>query len=242
MMRRFCTQKRELPEHSPDSLPPAFNVSPHSLSIQKDPSNPKLFTNRAMTRIKMQSWEACIDDCIKSFELEPGNMKGYYYLAQAQLALRHPNEALTSALTAYDECLKTNSSSTRNVSTLVLQAKKEKWEAKERERIRRRSDLLRELEDGLGKVAEYELKMLRLRIENGEVGKSEGAEERQEIESSSRQKIEELQNVFSISDPENLERRVTWLVSLHFLLPACSSVSTGSPRLHDRQHLFCHHA
>lgn len=196
-----------------------------------------------MTRIKLQSWEACIDDCIKSIELEQGNMKGYYYLAQAQLALRHPNEALTSALTAYDECLKTNSPSTRNVSTLVLQAKKEKWEAKERERIRRRSELLRELEDGLGKAAAYELHMLRLRIANLEVGESEGVEEREEIETLSRQKIEELRNVFAIADPENMQKRVTWLTSSElFLLSACSSGSIGSPRLLDRQHILRHHA
>lgn len=175
-----------------------------------------------MTRIKLQSWEACIDDCIKSIELEEGNMKGYYYLAQAQLALRHPNEALTSALTAYDECLKTNSPSTRNVSTLVLQAKKEKWEAKERDRIRRRSELLRELEDGLGKGAEFELHMLRSRIVSGEIGESEGAEERGEIETLSKQKIEELRNVFAIADPENLQKRVTRLnPSSWVLLVAC---------------------
>lgn len=136
-------------------------------------------------------------------------MKGYYYLAQAQLALRHPNEALNSALTAYDECLKTNSTSTRNVSTLVLQAKKEKWEAKERERIRRRSDLLRELEDGLRNVADYELRMLESRTLNHEFGESEGAEERVEIETSSKQKIEELRSVFAIADPENMQKRVT---------------------------------
>lgn len=178
-----------------------------------------------MTRVKLQSWEACIDDCIKSIELERGNMKGYYLLAQAQLALRHPNEALNSALTAYDECIKINSPSTRSVSSLVLQAKKEKWEAKERDRIRRRSELLRELEDGLGKLAEYEFHKLKLKIINGEVGESEGAEERGEIEILSKQKIEELRNVFAIADPENLQKRVPWLNPwLCSLLLACSSI------------------
>lgn len=113
----------------------------YTKAIQKDPNESKFFTNRAMTRIKLQSWDACIDDCIKAIELERDNMKGYFYLAQAQLALHHPNEALSSAVTAYQECLKTGSSSTAKVSELVLQAKKEKWEAKERDRIRRRSDL-----------------------------------------------------------------------------------------------------
>ena len=177
-------------------------------SILKDPTNPALFTNRALTRIKLSSWDACIDDCLKSIELEENNMKGYYYLAQAQLALHHPNEAFSSALTAYQECVKTNSSSTKNVSALVLQAKKEKWEAKERDRIRRRSALLEELEDGLGKVAEYELNMLTARVMKGEVRNDEAAEEKAEIIAASQRKIEELRTVFAIADPGNLQKRV----------------------------------
>lgn len=170
---------------------------------------PKLFTNRAMTRIKLQLWDACIDDCIKSIELERGNMKGYYYLAQAQLALHHPNEALNSALTAYNECLKTNSTSTRNVSALVLQAKKEKWEAKERDRIRRQSALLRELEDGLNHTAEEELRTLASRVQNGSIDEREGKEEREEIETAWRKKTEELRSVFALSNPANMQIRVT---------------------------------
>jgi STIP1 family protein 1 len=161
-----------------------------------------------MTRLKLEAWDACIDDCIRSIELEPGNMKGYYYLAQAQLALHHPNEALNSAMTAYEACLKTKSSSTRSVSSLVLQAKKEKWEAKERERIRMRSELLAELEDGLDRTAESELQRLQLRVSSGEVGESEAAEEKEEIELSRRKKIEELRHVFGVADPANLKKRV----------------------------------
>lgn len=184
------------------------NLASNLISIQKDSRDPKFFTNRAMTRIKLQSWNDCIDDCLKSIELEPGNMKGYYYLAQAQLALHHPNEALSSAMTAYEECLKTNNSSTKNVSGLVLQAKMEKWEVKERDRIRRRSALLAELEDGLRKVAQYEIHNLRSRLMKGEIGNSQAIEEKGEIEEGSRKKIEELRNVFATADPENLQKRV----------------------------------
>ena len=174
------------------------------ISIQKDPSNPKIFTNRAIARIKLQSWDACIDDCIKAIELEKGNMKGYYYLAQAQLALNHPNEALTSALTAYEKCLETFSSSTQAVSNLVLQAKKQKWESRERERIRGRSDLLRELEDGLMRKKREELQDLRFRM----LDFSEEQEEKADIELDCRKKIEELRSIFAIADPINLKRRV----------------------------------
>ncbi|KAL8774268.1 MAG: hypothetical protein Q9209_001019 [Squamulea sp. 1 TL-2023] len=178
----------------------------YSKAIQQDSQNPKLFTNRAMTRIRLQSWDACIDDCIRSIELDNAtNMKGYYYLAQAQLALKHPNEALNSALTAYHECLKTNSSSTRNVSQLVLQAKKEKWEAKERKRIRQRSALLAELEEDLERKKGTELRKVDIMCEGGE-GTSDAREEREEVENTWRRKIEELRSVFAIADG-GLEQR-----------------------------------
>ncbi|KAL8897105.1 MAG: hypothetical protein Q9207_007379 [Kuettlingeria erythrocarpa] len=187
--------------------------------IQQDPSNPKLFTNRAMTRIRLHSWDACIDDCLHSISLLSTNMKAYYYLAQAQLALHHPNEALSSALTAYDLCLNSGTwnPSTSHVSQLVLQAKKEKWEGKERERIRRRSDLLRELENGLAAMQKSELENWKVKWSehmdidreygSGREGTIGAQEEKAEILDTSRRKLEELRSAFALSDPQNLQPR-----------------------------------
>ncbi|KAI4174601.1 MAG: hypothetical protein LQ343_002174 [Gyalolechia ehrenbergii] len=177
-------------------------------AIKQDSLNPKLFTNRAMTRLRLQCWNSCIDDCLRSIELSPHNMKAYYYLAQAQLALHHPNEALSSALTAYDECLKSDifNSSTRHISQLVLQAKKDKWEAQERERMRRRSDLLRELEDGLTAMKGFDLQNLGVKYQ-GRLDSMEAKEERENVETGARKKIEELRSVFALADPENLQQR-----------------------------------
>ena len=145
-----------------------------------------------------------MDDCLKCIELDRGNMKGYYYLAQAQLNLNHPNEALSSALTAYERCIETRNSSAQAVSALVLLAKKRKWEAKERERISSRSQLLRELEDSLIKNKNTELQNLKFKM----LDLSEEAEEKTYIELSSRKKIEELRSTFAIADPSNMQQRV----------------------------------
>lgn len=210
-MPNSFTVKRKVPRHY---LVRVLTVG----RIQKDSSNPALFTNRAFSRIKLQSWDACIDDCIKAIELQPESMKGYYYLAQAQVALHHPNEALTSAMTAYDICIRTHDSSASNISSLILEAKKEKWEAKERARIRRRSDLLRELEDGLMKSAEMQMEEVAQRVEYLGLHASEGREEKQEIQVSSRKKIAELRSAFAISDPTNLARRVSSICNVMELM------------------------
>ena len=164
-------------------------------------------------------------------------MKGYYFLAQAQLALNHPNEALSSALTAYEKCLETHDKSASAVSTLVLQAKKQKWEAKEKERVRNRSSMLRELEDMLMKNKREELRQLKLKM----LKFDEEAEEKSDIELECRKKIDELRNIFAIADPDNLQRRVFLICKIHsYLLTA--NIGAGSPRLPYRQHFLHRHA
>ena len=160
-----------------------------------------------MTRMKLLAWDSCIDDCLRSIDLDSSNMKAFYYLAQAQLALKHPNEALQSALTAYRLCLKTDNTSTRNASQLVLQAKKEKCEQRERQRIRERSPLLKELEDGLETMREAEVRNVRFR-HMGRAESSDAREEMEGVEEVWRKKVEELRTVFALADPENLARRV----------------------------------
>lgn len=52
----------------------------YSQAIQKNSSNPLLFTNRANARLKQEKWEGVIDDCIRSIELLKDNMKAFFYL------------------------------------------------------------------------------------------------------------------------------------------------------------------
>ncbi|KAI9821206.1 MAG: hypothetical protein M1827_003940 [Pycnora praestabilis] len=179
----------------------------YSKAIQQDSTNPFLWTNRAFARIRLSSWDACITDCLQSIDLLPHNMKAYYYLAQAQLAMRHPNEALSSALTAYEICIQKGDSSAGNISALVLRAKKEKWEAREKERIRRRSTLLAELEERLAIAKTEEFTSIEIEWAKGELSEMEAKEAKNTSEESYLAKIEELRNVFAIADPENATRR-----------------------------------
>lgn len=69
--------------------------------------------------------------------------------------------------------------------------------------------MLRELEQALKKNADAEFQSLEQRLQNGEVSESEGAEERQEVESETNRKIEELWLLFEVADPANMKRRVS---------------------------------
>jgi tetratricopeptide (TPR) repeat protein len=57
----------------------------YSQAIQKNSSNPLLFTNRAMARNKLEKWEGVIDDCIRSIEQLPENMKAFHLLCTSPI-------------------------------------------------------------------------------------------------------------------------------------------------------------
>jgi STIP1 homology and U-box containing protein 1 len=200
----------------------------YSQAIQQNSTNPLLYTNRANARMKLHLWQEVIDDCIKSIELMRENMKAFYFLGnivwqldlteafctdqyagQAQLELNHPNEALSSALMAYDICSKSvhQTSSAFQISTFVLKCKKAKWDLRERDRIRLRNELLGELEAKLVQDRNTELNSISQRSQSGELGEIAVQEETALVEETTNRKINELRNAFAISNPLQLEKR-----------------------------------
>jgi STIP1 family protein 1 len=184
-------------------------VNLYSQAIQQHSSNHLLYTNRANARLRLGVWQEVIDDCIRSIELERDNMKAYYFLAQAQFELRHPNEALSSAITAYDICSRSpkQTSSAFSIAGFVLKCKRAKWDIRERDRLRKRSELLAQLEGKLDLDLKQELAETDERLRIGEFGEIGAKEERESISEAHKAKIAELRNVFAIADPSNMAKR-----------------------------------
>lgn len=130
-------------------------------------------------------------------------------IAQAQYELQHPNEALTSAIRAYDICAqaKTQTSNAFAIAQFVLKCKKAKWDLREKDRLRRRSELLRDLETKIEADRQAELDDIQSRIKTGELGEIGATEESFAIKQTYETKIHDLRTAFAISDPSNLEVR-----------------------------------
>lgn len=184
-------------------------ITLYSQAISKNPRNPVLYTNRANARLKLSHWDDVISDCLHSIDLLPDNMKGYYFLAQAQLELKHPNEALSSAIKAYELCVHNpgQTSSAFAISGFVLRCKRAKWELRERDRLRRRDDLLRELEEGLDANKEQELRDIAGRLKAGEIGEIGAQEESAKVEEECDTKVKELRTIFANAHPESMTKR-----------------------------------
>ncbi|KAI1474571.1 U-box-domain-containing protein [Daldinia eschscholtzii] len=119
----------------------------YSKAIIADDTNPSLYTNRAMARIRLGLYESAIADCNECLKLSgsKGNLKAYFVLSQCQLSIHDYDAALESALQAHRLCVETNDKSLGPVTNQVLRCKKERWEEMEKQRAREGQELEREV-------------------------------------------------------------------------------------------------
>lgn len=172
-------------------------------SIIADDSNPALYTNRAMARLKLELWDSATDDCIMCLKLSGDkNMKAYYILSQAQLQLCDYDFALESALSAHKICAETNDRSLPNVTAQVLLCKQKRWEESEKRRIRQDQELETETIALMDKERDEMLKSC------------DSDSERQMVVDEWEQKIGQLRSIFERARSEaEKERKVPdWII------------------------------
>ncbi|OLN97984.1 STIP1 homology and U box-containing protein 1 [Colletotrichum chlorophyti] len=167
----------------------------YSKAIIADPKNPALYTNRAMARLKLEIWDSVVSDCESCLGLAPDNLKAYYYLSQAQLALKDYDSALKSAQKAHQLCVQTGDKSLQSITNQVLRAKKERWDWLERRRTREARQLENEVVELLEKERDQAIADA---MDDGE---------KREIEAEWEQKIELLRATFEKGRGADEKRR-----------------------------------
>jgi hypothetical protein len=110
---------------------------------------------------------------------------------------------------AYELCTTTaqQTSNAATICALVLKCKKAKWDIRERERIRRRGDLLSDLEGKLETDFKKDTDEIEARLESGELSLTAGQEEKEECKQEFEKKRDDLRTAFAISDPKNQQIR-----------------------------------
>lgn len=159
-------------------------------------------------------------------------MLTYCDSAQAQLSLHHPNEALSSALTAYEQVrnpaptTKTSPKDLETFSAFVLKCKKAKFAVRDRDRLRRQGDLRAEFENTLELNKQRDLDEVSRDLQAGMLGQVEAYERNQEIMSNFDGKVGELRSVFALADPTNHKPRE---IPDHLIDMVCSIHSQSTP-------------
>ena len=171
-----------------------------------------MFSNRSLTRIKLQDWEAAESDARKAIELYgPKNkaaaMKSHYYLAQSLLPQRHTAEALIQAKYAYQMCLETKDSSAELISQFILRVKQAAWQSRETARLREMNETLALVEDLLNQQLRRDLDAVQERYVQGEIGETGKNEEREELEKEADERRSNIRKGFeNPAIPDSAER------------------------------------
>ncbi|KAJ5363703.1 uncharacterized protein N7496_009416 [Penicillium cataractarum] len=184
----------------------------YSQAIAKDPHDATFFTNRAVTRIKLEKWEDVEHDARAAINIygkkDPASLKSSVYLAEALLALNRPQEAYDLTLTAYQFSLEAKHVQTEKLSGMLLRAKKALWEARETARLHEMDETLKSLEELINADmarSEAELKSQLEKMEIGEVGYREDLSA---LQDDARTKISHIREAFKISSKGDIQERV----------------------------------
>lgn len=185
----------------------------YSQAIQMNPKEPSFFTNRAVTRLRLEKWAGAEHDARIAIDLNggskaPASLKSSLYLAQALLELQRPQEAYDVAIDAYRASLNAMNAQTENLSKIVLRAKQQIWAAKETARLREMDSTLASVEGLIEADLERELKEMKAQLEKGEIGEIGFNEDQKALREEAEKKIRHVREAFKAASGGAIEERI----------------------------------
>ncbi|KAJ5805096.1 hypothetical protein N7474_010983 [Penicillium riverlandense] len=183
-----------------------------SQAIQKNPHDPTFFTNRAVTRLKLEKWAGVEHDARAAITLHgpknPASLKSSYYLAQALLGLQRPQEAYEVAIDAYRASLSAKNPQTENLSKTVLRAKQQIWAARETARLREMNETLGSVEALIEADLKRGLEELQARLAKGEIGEIGFGEDTRALREDKERNVANVREAFRIASKGEVQERI----------------------------------
>ncbi|PKY01481.1 U-box domain protein [Aspergillus campestris IBT 28561] len=185
----------------------------YSQAIQKNPREPTFFTNRALTRIRLEKWADVEHDARAAIELygghkNPASLKSSWYLAQALVGLQRPQEAYDVAIDGYRASLAAQNAQTENLSKIVLRAKQQIWAAKETSRLRELNATLGSVEQLIEADLNRGLCELQEKLNRGEIGEIGCGEDQKALREDAENNINNVREAFRIASKGEVQERI----------------------------------
>ncbi|OJJ46735.1 hypothetical protein ASPZODRAFT_97204 [Penicilliopsis zonata CBS 506.65] len=184
----------------------------YSQAIQKNPREPSFFTNRAVTRLRLEKWAGAEHDARAAIDLygpkTAASLKSSYYLAQSLLGLQQPQEAYDVAIDAYRSSLAAKNAQTENLSRTVLRSKQQIWAAKETARLREMNETLASVEQLIEADLARGLDDLQQRLDRGEIGQIGFAEDEKALRDDAQKNTENLREAFRVASKGEIQERI----------------------------------
>ncbi|ODM16555.1 hypothetical protein SI65_08062 [Aspergillus cristatus] len=183
-----------------------------SQAIQKNSREPTFFTNRALTRLRLEKWPGVEQDARAAIALygqeSPNRLKSSGYLVQALLGQQQPQPAYDVAIEAYRDSLSAKSPQTENLSKLVLRAKQQIWALKETRRLREMNDTLATVEGLIEAELQRSLDDLRGQLNAGEIGEIGYVEDEKALRADAERNIQNTREAFRAASKGEIAERV----------------------------------
>ncbi|KAJ5907612.1 Tetratricopeptide-like helical [Penicillium taxi] len=183
-----------------------------SQAILKNPTDPTFFTNRAITRIKLEKWAEVEHDARAAIDIyglkSPAALKSSFYLAQALLGLKRPQEAYDVASDAYQLSLAAKNVQTENLSRTLLRAKQQLWDARETARLREMNETLKGVELLIEADLARSVAELQAQLERGEIGEIGFGQDERALREDAQKKVTDVREAFRISSKGEIQERI----------------------------------
>ncbi|XP_072028308.1 E3 ubiquitin-protein ligase CHIP-like isoform X2 [Amphiura filiformis] len=186
----------------------------HYMVTQKNPSDPRFFTNRALCKLRLRRWDDVCQDCRHALDLDGVNVKAYFFLGQAQLEQDLYDEAITSLKKAHDLAKEQKLNFGDDIASALRAAKKKKWINLEEKRIQQEVELQSYLNRLMLEDKDRQLQKLKdSPNEDEKEGKEEEVkegleEQKQQTESDYNKHVQELNELFATIDDRRRKREV----------------------------------
>ncbi|XP_058808346.1 E3 ubiquitin-protein ligase CHIP [Phymastichus coffea] len=190
----------------------------YTKAIIKNPSQALYFTNRALSYLKLKRWESSCQDCRRALDLDPCLVKGHFFLGLALLGMELHDEAIKHLQRAVDLAKEQKLNYGDDMTSVLRQARKKRFQIKEEQRISQEIELQSYLNRLIVQDAEKSLAELKERECSSDNNKKDGDGEcitdskitllRQEIEEKKDTSLAQLNDMFAKVDDNRRKREV----------------------------------
>lgn len=178
----------------------------------KNPGQALYYTNRALCHLKLKRWESVCKDCRWALDIDPCLMKGHFFLGLALLELELFDEAVKYLQRAVDLAKEQKLNYGDDITSVLRQAKKRRFQVREEQRISQDIELQTYLNQLIIDDAKRNLATLQeqetSKDSNVETNSAEFARRKEEIEEKRDTCISRLNDLFAKIDERRRKREV----------------------------------
>uniref|UniRef100_A0A0X3PB78 E3 ubiquitin-protein ligase CHIP n=1 Tax=Schistocephalus solidus TaxID=70667 RepID=A0A0X3PB78_SCHSO len=103
-------------------------VECYSHAIKKNGSVSTYYSNRALCYVQLKQYDKAFADCRRALELDPSNLKAFFFAGQCHLALGQYDEAITKLTTAHNLALESHRNFGDDITSVIRVAKWKRFE------------------------------------------------------------------------------------------------------------------